>query len=101
MPVSIDASAASRQAIEMYDKDGDGTIAETELTRSPESRRTQPLRPRRRRRVSRDEIAARINDWSSQQLALMGCSYIVTLDGQPLEPKPRSRSCREPYLGPM
>ena len=39
MPVNIDASAASRQAIEMYDKDGDGTIAGTELNAVPESKR--------------------------------------------------------------
>jgi hypothetical protein len=100
MPVSIDASAASRQAIEMYDKDGDGTIAETELNAVPGIKKNLSHYDRDGDgRINRDEIAARLNDWSKQQLALMGCSYIVTLDGQPLE-EATITLVPEPYLGP-
>ena len=100
MPVSIDASAASRQAIEMYDKDGDGTIAGTELNAVPGIKKNISHYDRDSDgRVSRDEIAARLNDWSKQQLALMGCSYIVTLDGQPLD-EATVTLVPEPYLGP-
>ena len=57
-------------------------------------------------RISRDEIAARVNDWASQQLALMGCTYVVTIDGQPLAdatitlvPEPSVGSKRQAGLG--
>jgi hypothetical protein len=100
MPVSIDASAASRQAIEMYDKDGDGTIAGTELNAVPGIKKNISQYDRDGDgRVSKDEIAARLNDWGNHQLAIMGCSYIVTLDGQPLSDATITL-VPESYLGP-
>jgi len=99
-PVSIDSSAASRQAIDLYDKDGDGAIAGKELDAVPGIKKNLSHYDRDNDgRVSRDEIAARLNDWSKQQLALMGCTYIVTLDGQPLEGATITL-VPEPYLGP-
>jgi hypothetical protein len=84
----------------MYDKDGDGTIAGTELDAVPGIKKNISHYDRDSDgRISKDEIAARINDWASQQLALMGCTYVVTLDGQPLADATITL-VPEPYLGP-
>jgi hypothetical protein len=100
VPVSINASSASKQAIEMYDKDGDGALSGKELDAVPGIKKNlSHYDSDNDSRVSRDEIAARLNDWSKQQLALMGCSYIVSLDGQLLSDATITL-VPEGYLGP-
>jgi hypothetical protein len=100
VPVSIDASGASRQALEMYDKDGDESLAATELDAVPGIKKNLSHYDHDGDgRVSRDEIAARLNDWANHQLALMGCTYVVTLDGQPLS-EATITLVPESYLGP-
>jgi hypothetical protein len=99
-PVSIDASSASRQALELYDKNGDGAIDGAELDAVPGIKKNlSHYDSNSDGRVTADEIAARLNDWAAQKLALMGCSYIVTLDGQPLE-EATITMVPEQYLGP-
>ena len=100
VPVSIDSSSASKQAIEMYDKDGDGALAAAELNAVPGIKKNLGRYDGDSDgRVSREEIAARLNDWSKQQLAIMGCSYIVSLDGQHLSDATITL-VPEGYLGP-
>jgi hypothetical protein len=99
-PVKIDSSSASRGAIEMYDKDGDGAIAGSELDSVPGIKKHIRLYDQDGDgRVTRDEIAARLDDWSGQKLALMGATFIVMLDGQPLEGATVTFE-PEPYLEP-
>ena len=65
-PVEIDASSASSGAIEMYDKDGDGAIAGAELNAVPGIKKHLNLYDRDGdQRVTRDEIAERLNVWAS------------------------------------
>jgi hypothetical protein len=98
-PVEIDASSASSEAMELYDKDGDGALAGAELNAVPGIKKQVERYDRDGdQRVSRDEIAERIAEWSSNRLAFMGCSYIVTLDGQPLGGATITL-VPEPYLG--
>jgi hypothetical protein len=85
-PVDIDASSASSEAMELYDKNGDGALAGDELNAVPGIKKYLSKYDRDSdQRVTRDEIATRLGEWGSQKLALMGRSYIVTLDGRPLE----------------
>jgi hypothetical protein len=85
-PVEIDASSASSQAMELYDKNADGALAGDELNAVPGIKKYLDKYDKDSdQRVTRDEIAARLGDWGSQKLALMGRSYVVTLDGRPLE----------------
>jgi hypothetical protein len=84
----------------MYDKDGDGALAGSELDAVPGIKKNlSRYDSNGDSRVSRDEIAERLNNWSKQQLAIMGCSYVVTLDGQPLADA-EITLVPEPYLGP-
>jgi hypothetical protein len=48
--------------------------------------------------VTREEIAQRLQDWVDNKLGLMGRSYIVVLDGQPLDGATVT-FVPEPYLG--
>jgi hypothetical protein len=85
-PVEIDASSASSEAIELYDKNGDGALADDELNAVPGIKKYLDKYDRDSdQRVTRDEIATRLGEWGSQKLALMGRSYVVMLDGRPLE----------------
>jgi hypothetical protein len=99
-PVEIDASSASSEAIELYDKDGDGALAGGELNAVPGLKKNLQRYDRDSdQRVTGDEIAARLGDWADNKLALMGCTYIVTLDGRPLADA-EVTLVPEAYLGP-
>jgi hypothetical protein len=98
-PVDINASSASSQAMELYDKNADGALAGDELNAVPGIKKYLDKYDRDSdQRVTRDEIAARLSDWSSQKMALMGRSYVVTLDGRNLEGATITM-VPEPYLG--
>ena len=85
-PVDIDASSASSEAMELYDKNADGALAGDELNAVPGIKKYLDKYDRDSdQRVTRDEIATRLGDWGSQKLALMGRSYVVMLDGRALE----------------
>jgi hypothetical protein len=72
--------------MELYDKNADGALAGDELTAVPGIKKhLDKYDTDGNQQVSRDEIAARLGDWGSQKMALMGRSYVVTLDGRPLE----------------
>jgi hypothetical protein len=98
--VDIDPSAASRSAIETYDKDGDGGLAGAELDAVPGIKRYVSLYDRDSdQKVSRDEISSRLQAWADHDFGLMGRTYIIVLDGQPLEGA-TVKFVPEPYLGP-
>jgi hypothetical protein len=98
-PVEIDASSASREAMELYDKNADGALAGDELNAVPGIKRYLDKYDKDSdQRVTRDEIAARLSDWGSQKLAFMGRSYVVTLDGRTLDGATVTL-VPEPYLG--
>jgi hypothetical protein len=85
-PVEIDASSASSEAMELYDKNADGALAGDELNAVPGIKKYLDKYDRDSdQRVTRHEIATRLGDWGGQKLALMGRSYVVMLDGRPLE----------------
>jgi hypothetical protein len=98
-PVDIDASSASSQAIEIYDKNGDGAIAGDELNAVPGIKKHLERYDRDSdERVTRDEIYERLQDWANNRMGLGGRSYVVTLDGQPLVGATVTM-VPEPYLG--
>ena len=98
-PVDISPSSASSEAMELYDKDGDGAIAGDELNAVPGIKRHLEFYDRDGdQRVTRDEISDRIRDWGNNQLALMGRTYVIKLDGQPLAGATVTL-VPEPYLG--
>jgi hypothetical protein len=99
-PVEIDASSATSQAMEMYDKNGDGALAADELNAVPGIKRHIDRYDRDgNKQVSKEEIASRLQDWGSNQLALMGRTYVITLDGRPLSGATVTL-VPESYLGP-
>jgi hypothetical protein len=99
-PVKIDASDASSQAMELYDKDGDGAIAGAELDAVPGIKKYLSHYDRDGdKRVTREEISARLTDWGNQKLALLGAPMNVRMDGQPLSGATVTL-VPEPYLGP-
>src|SRR5689334_21545162 len=64
LPPAINASQAGSQAIELYDKSGDGIIAGGELDRAPAlTEALSRLDTNGDKGVSADEIAARVNSW--------------------------------------
>jgi hypothetical protein len=99
-PVHIDSSSASSQAMELYDKDHDGAIAGTELDAVPGIKKYISQYDRDGdKKVTRDEIAARLDDWGKQKLALLSAPLYIRLDGQPLGGA-TATLVPEPYLGP-
>jgi hypothetical protein len=99
-PVEIDISSAARGAIEMYDKDGDGELAAAELDSVPGLKKhIDKYDTDGNQQVSRDEIAQRLTNWSNNKLAIMGDSYVFTLDGRPLAGATVT-FVPEPYLEP-
>ena len=98
-PVEIDVSSAASSAMEMYDKNGDGALAADELNAVPGIKRYLDKYDKDgNQQVSRDEIAQRLQDWADNKAGLMGRSYVLTLDGQPIEGATVTM-VPEPYLG--
>src|SRR6476620_8252266 len=82
---TIDASAAGKLAMEMYDKNGDGKVAGPELDAAPGLKAAlKNLDTDGDGAVSADEVTARVNVWKAMQAGMMSVPLRVTLDGQPL-----------------
>jgi hypothetical protein len=72
--------------MEMYDKDGDGAIAGAELDAVPGIKKhVKRYDTSGDGSVSGDEIQARLQALIDEKTALLGATFIVQLDGQPLE----------------
>jgi hypothetical protein len=82
---TIDASAAGKKAIEMYDKNGDGVVSGDELEHAPALKAALGnLDTNGDKAVSSDEIAARVNAWKAMKTAMTSLRCHVILDGEPL-----------------
>lgn len=85
-PVDIDPSDASSAAIEMYDKDGDGSLAAAEIDAVPGIKKhLGKYDANSDGQVSRDEIQNRLQSMIDEKTALLGATFVIHLDGQPLE----------------
>jgi hypothetical protein len=84
-PPTISASRAGSQAMEMYDKNGDGIVSGEELEYAPALKEALPrLDANGDKGVSADEIAARVNVWKAMQTGMTSLRCHVSLDGEPL-----------------
>ncbi|HEX3600695.1 MAG TPA: hypothetical protein VHU84_11170 [Lacipirellulaceae bacterium] len=82
---SIDASAAGKKALEMYDKNGDGVVSGDELEHAPALKEALGnLDTNGDKAVSADEVAARVNAWKAMKTGMTSLRCHVTLDGEPL-----------------
>jgi hypothetical protein len=85
-PPSFNASSAAQQALEKYDKNGDGVISGDELAKSPALKSAlSRLDANGDKGVSADEIVERINKWQASRIGLMPFSCTIVLDGRPVE----------------
>ncbi len=81
----IEASAAGKKAMEMYDKNGDGIVSGPELEQAPGLKAAlSTLDSNGDKGVSADEVAARVNAWKAMKTGLTYVRCRVTLDGEPL-----------------
>jgi EF hand domain-containing protein len=96
----IDADAAGKQAIALYDANHDGVISGDELNKCPGIKSAlKRFDTNGDGKVTAENIAGRIKKWQESKLAVISAVVTVTLDDNPLgdatvtfEP--------EPFLGP-
>ena len=85
-PPSIDADDAASQAMEMFDKDGDGSIAGSELDAAPALKASMAtLDTNKDDAVQEDEIVQRIESWQATGAGITSISVLVTMNGRPLD----------------
>ncbi|MGD0382662.1 MAG: hypothetical protein ABSA77_04005 [Thermoguttaceae bacterium] len=86
VPPSIDADAAGREAIKLYDKDNDGKISGAELDKVPSLLKGLPNFPSTKEKgVTAADITARIKAWQATRTGRMGgVTCKVTRNGKPL-----------------
>jgi hypothetical protein len=98
--VDVDPSAASRRAIDNYDRDADGLLSSMELQAVPGIlKRVSLYDSDGDGHVSASEIASRIELWEKQRMGVRGLSVRVTLDRKPLAGA-QIELIPEEYLGP-
>lgn len=98
-PPSIDAASAASQAMELYDKDGDGSIAGAELDAAGSLKASmKTVDANGDGAVQEQEIADRIIAWQTSGKGLTSLTCTVTLDGRPL-PGATVTFEPEPWLG--
>jgi hypothetical protein len=84
-PPSINASGAASEAMELYDKDGDGFIAGSELDAVPGVKAAmETIDADKDGKATEEEIAARIEAWQASKIGVMAVKANFTLDGRPL-----------------
>ncbi len=82
----IDADGAGELAMEQYDTNSDGIVAGDELEKAPGLKAAlATMDGNGDKGISAEEVAARINQWKEQKTGVTFFSYLVTLDGKPLE----------------
>jgi hypothetical protein len=83
---AYDPSGAASRAMELYDKNGDGLIAEEELEIAVGLKAgIKNIDTNEDGKISADEIAARVAVWEKMAIGLMRVSCEVTLDNVPLD----------------
>src|SRR5271166_4483143 len=98
-PPAIDAEAAGKQAIALYDKDGDGAISGKELDNCPGIKDALKFFDIHDSKVTAAAIAARIREWQESNVGTAATKVRVLLDGAPLEGATVTFE-PEPFLGP-
>ena len=84
-PPSVDWEGAAEVAIKNYDKDGDGSLTETELTACPGLLVVMDQYDTTGdKQLSAEEISARLEEKYSRSAGLTTIQCRVTLDGRPL-----------------
>ena len=84
-PPSIDASAAGKDAVKMYDTNNDGKISGAELDKCPAIKAAiVQIDPSGKGEVTADMITARIRKWQDSKLGRMSLGCTVTRNGAPL-----------------
>lgn len=84
-PPDIDAGDAASRAMELYDKDGDGAIAGSELDSVPGIKAAMStIDQNKDGKATEDEIAQRIEAWQATNIGVMAVKANFTLDGRPL-----------------
>jgi hypothetical protein len=98
-PPKIDAAAAGKQAIELYDANHDGVISDKELDKCP------AIKSAIKRydtggdgKVTANNITARIDKWLESKSGVMTVQVVVRLDGTPLDDATVTFE-PEPFLG--
>jgi hypothetical protein len=98
-PPNIDAAAAGKEAIRLYDKDKDGKISGKELDKCPGLKSAiDNLDPSGKEEITAQKIAARIKKWQDSKLGRMSLGCRVTHNGKPLDGA-EVRFVPEKYLG--
>jgi hypothetical protein len=96
----VDPVAASKAAVEKYDKSGDGLLDEAELKACPALLRELRFYDESKdKKLTADEIGAVIKDMYGQGAGMTALSCTVNLDGAPLSGA-TVRFIPESFLGP-
>lgn len=96
----VDPVAASKAALELYDKNGDGLLDQAELKGCPALlRELRAYDESKDKKLSADEIAAQIAAMFGQNAGMTPLSCTVNLDGFPLSGA-TVRFIPESFLGP-
>jgi len=84
-PPTIDADSAGKQAIQLFDTDGDGQLSRAELSACPGILNSLSRFDKDNLdSVDADAITARIREWQATRIGIMTIQCRVTLDGVPL-----------------
>jgi hypothetical protein len=98
-PPKIDAAAAGKQALEMYDANHDGVIANEELDKCPALKSAiKRYETNGDGKVTADNITARVNQWIESKTGAMTVRVQVRLDDKLLDDATVTFE-PEPFLG--
>lgn len=94
-----DADAMTRSALDLYDKNGNGTIEGAELDGSPALKSALTgIDTNKDKKLSADELKARFEAYRGQAAGIVGVAVTVTQDGSPL-PGAELTFTPEPFMG--
>lgn len=95
----INAEAAGAMAMEMYDTNADGKVAGDELEKAPGLKALLGTADTNKDgALTAEEVTARIYQWKEQKTGVTIFSFLVTLNGKPLEGAAVTFE-PEPFLG--